>query len=121
MNIAQHRRDRHRAATTTATLVCGLGLAGALSPAVEHALGAALLTLAALAVLVLIVRTAARMLRERCEDRADAVTAAAWRAEHMPHLAALLDGQHQHGQDQHGQDQHGQEPQHGHGTRAGVA
>ena len=31
------------------------------------------------------------MVRERREDRADALAGAAWRAEHMPHLAALIE------------------------------
>ena len=96
MNIAQHRRDRDQAATLAITVVCGLGFAGGVSPTVEDAVGAALLVLAALAVLVVLVvavaRGVARRLRERREDRADALAGAAWRAQHLPHLAAPLDG-----------------------------
>ncbi len=91
MNIHQHRRDRDRAAKLAVTLVCGLGLAGALSPAVEHAIGAAFALVGTLVLLVAVARWVARRLRERREDRADALAAAAWRARHMPHLAARLD------------------------------
>ncbi len=90
MNLQQHRRHQDRTITTAVTLVCGLGLAGALSPAVEHAIGAALLTLAARAGAVGLTRWSLRTRRERREDAADALAAAAWRARHLPHLAAQL-------------------------------
>ncbi len=70
---------------------CGLGLAGALSPVVEHAITTGLALIGLLAVLVVGARWVARRLRERREDRADALAAAAWRARHLPHLAAQLD------------------------------
>ncbi len=112
MNLQQHRRDRDRAVNVATTAVCGLGLAGALSPAAEHAIGAALVTLAALAVIVGLTRWGLRIRRERREDVADALAAAAWRARHMPHLAAQLDQA----------DQHDQHNQHGAGRdRAEVA
>ncbi len=91
MNLSQHRRDRDRAVNLAVTLVCGLGLAGALSPAVEHGIGAVLVTLAVLAVVVGLTRWGLRVRRERREDAADALAAAAWRAQHMPHLAAQRD------------------------------
>ncbi len=50
-----------------------------------------LVTLAALAVVVATIRWGLRVRRERREDAADALAAAAWRARHMPHLAARLD------------------------------
>ncbi len=101
MNIQQHRRDRDRAVNLAVTVVCGLGLAGALSPAVERTIGAVLITLAAMILVVGLARWGLRVRRERREDAADALAGAAWRAQHMPHLAA----------------QHGQHGQH---ERAGV-
>ncbi len=93
MNLQQHRRDRDRTVNLAVTLVCGLGLAGALSPAVEHAIGAVLVTLAALALAVGLARWGLRIRRERREDAADALAATAWQARHMSHLAAHLDQQ----------------------------
>ncbi len=90
MNISQHRCDRSRAVNLAVTVVCGLGLAGALSPAVEHAIGAALVGVVVLAVVVRLTRWALRIRRERREDAADALAGAAWRAQHMPHLAAQI-------------------------------
>ena len=43
------------------------------------------------AVLVAVGRWVARRVRERREDAADLLAGAAWRAEHMPHLAAQID------------------------------
>ncbi len=96
MNIQQHRRDRDRAVNLAITPVCGLGFAGALSPAVEHAVTTALVAVVMLALLVAGVRWVVRRLRERREDAADALAGAAWRARHMPHVAALLDQLDQH-------------------------
>ena len=86
-----HWPNQHDDHTATAVIagVCGLGFAGAVSPAVEHAVTAALLTLAALGAVVLALRWIARVRRERREDRADLLAAIAWRAAHLPadHLA----------------------------------
>ncbi len=76
MNIAHHRRQQDRTVTTAVTLVCGLGLAGALSPVVEHAITTALVLVGVLVALVVGARWVARRLRERREDRADALAAA---------------------------------------------
>ena len=86
MNLDDYRRRHDQAATLVAVLVAGLGCAGALLPAVEHAITVALLAAAGLAVLIAAVRGRSRVVRERREDRADALAGAAWRAEHMPHL-----------------------------------
>jgi hypothetical protein len=90
VNLDQHRRTQDRAITATVTAVCGLGLAGALSPVVEHGVTAALLMLSALVVVVATARWLGLRLRERREDRADILAGATWRAQHMPHLAARL-------------------------------
>ena len=89
MNLDDHRRRHDQAAILVAVLVAGLGCAGALLPAVEHAITVALLTAAGLAVLTAAVRVGARVVRERREDRADALAGAVWRAEHIPHLSTV--------------------------------
>ena len=61
-DYATTRAAEARQLTTAAALVCGLVLA------------------------VLAVRGLARRARDRREDRADALTAARWRAQHAPHL-----------------------------------
>jgi uncharacterized membrane protein YhaH (DUF805 family) len=92
VNLQQHRRHQDRTITTAVTLVCGLGLAGALSPAVEHAITTALVAVVVLALLVVSAPWAVRRLRERREDAADALAAVAWRARHMPdHPLTALD------------------------------
>ena len=89
MNLDDHRRRHDQAATLVAVLVAGLGCAGALLPAVEHAITVALLAAAGLAVLIAALRVGARVARERREDRADALAGAAWRAAHIPHLSTV--------------------------------
>jgi hypothetical protein len=89
MNLDDYRRRHDQAATLAAVLAAGLGCAGALLPAVEHAVAVALLAATGLAVLTAALRTGARVLRERREDRADAFAGAVWRAEHMPHLSVV--------------------------------
>lgn len=79
---SQHRDDA--VVTTVTGAVCALGLAGALSPVVEHAVTLALLVIAALTVAVLAARWLARRLREHREDRADTLTAIAWRSANLP-------------------------------------
>jgi hypothetical protein len=85
MNLDDYHCRHDQAATLIAVLVAGLGCAGALLPVMEHAVNLALFGGAGLAVLLAALRTAARVVRERREDRADALAGAAWRAEHMPH------------------------------------
>jgi hypothetical protein len=89
MNLDDYRRRSDQVATLIAVLVAGLGCAGALLPVVEYAVTLALFGLAVLAVLVAGLRTGDRVVRERREDRADALAGAAWRAAHMPHLPAV--------------------------------
>jgi Flp pilus assembly protein TadB len=84
--IGAHRAREARVITTALALVCGAGLAAAVVPGVETTVNVALLALAGLVVLALGVRYLARCMRERREDRADALTAARWQAMHAPHL-----------------------------------
>ena len=80
--MTTHHDREVRALTAVIALVCGVAFLGAVIPAVEHATTGALITGAALAALTVTVRLALRWLRERREDRADDITAAAWRATH---------------------------------------
>jgi cytochrome bd-type quinol oxidase subunit 2 len=88
MNINQHRTREARQITTVIALVCAVGFASAVVPAVEHTITTALLIAAGLALIVLAGRVLARVVRERREDRADALAAEAWPACHAPHLLA---------------------------------
>ena len=82
----ENRMREARRVTTGLAVICAAGLASAVVPAVEHAITTGLLLAAALVALVLTVRVTARWVRDRREDRADALVAAAWRAQHAPHL-----------------------------------
>ena len=75
-------------------LPCGLACAGSVVPGLDDVVTAVVLGLAALALLALAARWVARWVRERREDRADAITAARWRAEHAPHLLTAADRAH---------------------------
>jgi membrane protein implicated in regulation of membrane protease activity len=86
MNINQHRTREARQITTVIALVCAVGFAAAVVPAVEHTITVVLVTAAGLVLIVLAGRFAVRRVRERREDRADALAAEAWRARHAPHL-----------------------------------
>ena len=86
MNIGDYRRRQDQGATLVAVSVAGLGCVGALLPVVERAVTVALIAAVGLAVVTAAARAEVRVLRERREDRADRITAATWRAEHMPHL-----------------------------------
>jgi len=82
-NVFATRRDREvRTITAVIGAVCLLASVAAVIPAVEHALNTGLIALGALLALVLALRLGLRWLRERREDRADEITAAAWRATH---------------------------------------
>jgi heme A synthase len=88
--------SRHQENTAAAALlatVVGLAGVGFLVQRTGHplAVGVAVTTAG---VLTAVVRWVARWLRERREDRADALAAAAWRARHLPHSPApALPGQ----------------------------
>jgi predicted exporter len=84
--IGARRAHEVRLITTVLAAVCALGFLAAVIPGVEAALTVGLLALAGLVLVGLTVRYAARWVRERREDRQDAVTAARWRAIHAPHL-----------------------------------
>jgi hypothetical protein len=80
------QRHDHITAVVLAGIV-GLASVGALLQAVLRATGHPALTAVALAALALVLaaaRRTARVMRERREDAADAVAAAAWRTHHMP-------------------------------------
>lgn len=91
--IAAHRQRQANLISIAAALVCALCSATALIPGVELAVTLALGAAAALALVLLGVRLVRRWLRERREDRDDALTAAAWRAEnarsHVSHLRGV--------------------------------
>jgi hypothetical protein len=81
-----HRAAETRRITTALAILCGVACAGAVIPAVEHAVTAVLLILATVVLLAVGLRYGARWVRERREDRADALYAARWRAANAPHL-----------------------------------
>ena len=82
--------------TITAVLAapCGLACAGTVIPGLDDAVTLVLLASAALALAVVALRCTTRWVRELVEDRADAHTAAVWRAEHAPHLLTDTDRAH---------------------------
>lgn len=82
--MTDHQLYEARLITSMFAVICTVACAAAIFPAVERAVTLALLGLGVLAVLVVAVPLALRWLRERREDRADALTAAAWRAKHTP-------------------------------------
>jgi uncharacterized membrane protein YoaK (UPF0700 family) len=84
--IGARRAREARLITTVLAAVCALGFLAAVIPGVEAALTVGLLALAGVAVVALAVRYLARWVRERREDRADALTAARWQAIYAPHL-----------------------------------
>lgn len=81
--FATHRDREARTITALISTVCLLACIAAVIPGVEHAINTAVVVLGALLVLIVAVRLGLRWLRERREDRADAITAAAWRATHQ--------------------------------------
>ena len=90
MTTNLNQRHDHLAAAVLGALVGLTGLAALLDAALT-ATGHPVLVgfgVAVLAGLVGIDRWMARRVREHREDAADLITGAAWRAEHMPHLAA---------------------------------
>jgi ABC-type transport system involved in cytochrome bd biosynthesis fused ATPase/permease subunit len=86
-NTFQEQRHREaRLITTVLALVAGIGFLAAVVPAVEHGITTALVIGGAAIAGVLVARGLVRVVRHRLEDRADALTATAWRARHAPHL-----------------------------------
>lgn len=85
---------RIREANTITVVIaapCALACAGTVIPGLDQAVTLVLLALAALALAAVGLRHTTRWIQERAEDRADAHTAAAWRAEHAPHLFTATD------------------------------
>jgi hypothetical protein len=76
------RTPEYRAALTLIVGACTLAALGSVIPAVEQASNLGMAGLGILALLVIALRLLVRFVRERLEDRADARTAAAWRAAH---------------------------------------
>lgn len=85
--MTAHQTYEARLITALIAVVCAIGCAAAIVPAVEHTVTLALLVLGGLALVAVAGRLGCRWLRERREDRADALTAAAWRAEHLAGVA----------------------------------
>jgi Flp pilus assembly protein TadB len=93
MNIDPGQRH-DTIATVFLAAVVGLAVLAALLSALLDAIGHPLLVglvLTVAAVTAATIRRAVHFARERREDAADALAGAAWRAEHMPHLAAQID------------------------------
>jgi|1186.fasta_scaffold1077683_3 hypothetical protein len=93
MNTDLNQRHDDLATVVLAAIV-GLTGIGALLDAALTATGHPVLVGLGGAVLALLVgfgRWVARRVRERREDAADLLAGAAWRAEHMPHLAAQIE------------------------------
>lgn len=87
--MTAHQTYEARLITALIAVVCVIGCAAAIVPGVEQAVTLGLLALGLLVVLAVAVRLGARWLRERREDRADALIAATWRAEHAPDLVGV--------------------------------
>lgn len=83
------RSTEYRALMAALGAVCALGCASAIWPAVERAVNAGLLTVAAAGLLGAAIRSAHRWARERREDRADALAGRAWCAEQQPRHTAV--------------------------------
>lgn len=82
-NSLTSRRDREvNLITAVLAVPCALACAGSVIPAVNDAVTVVLIVSAVLLVLGVLLRRVARWVRERREDRADEITAAAWRAAH---------------------------------------
>jgi hypothetical protein len=77
------RTPEYRAAMTLIVGACTLAALGSVLPVVEQATNVGMAGLGILALLVVVLRLLVRFVRERLEDRADARTAAAWRAGHQ--------------------------------------
>ena len=77
------RTPEYRAAMTVIVGACTLATLGSVLPVVEQATNAGMAGLGILTLLVIVGRLLVRLVRERMEDRADARTAAAWRAAHQ--------------------------------------
>jgi hypothetical protein len=93
MNTDLSQRHATIAAAVLAGIVGLAGLGALLDAALDATGHPVLIGLAAavLAVLVGVGRWVARWVRERREDAADLLAGAAWRAEHMPQLAAQIE------------------------------
>jgi protein-S-isoprenylcysteine O-methyltransferase Ste14 len=96
MNTNLSQRHEHITTAVLAALVGLTGLATVLDAALTATGHPVLVGLGAavLAVLVAFGRWVARRMWERREDAADALTAAAWRAQNMPHLTPQIECDH---------------------------
>lgn len=77
------RTPEYRAAMTVIVGACTLATLGSVLPVVEQATNVGMAGLGILTLLMIVGRLLVRFVRERLEDRADARTAAAWRAAHQ--------------------------------------
>ncbi len=80
--VAEHRAREARTITAIIAVICAVANACAIVPAVDHFVTAVMAAVAATAITVAVIRWAARRVRWWFEDRADARTAATWRAQH---------------------------------------
>jgi len=77
-----HRAREANALTVVLAIPCVLAVLGSVVPGVDDLVTRALVVLVVVGVLGVTARYIRRWVRERREDRADALTAAAWRAAH---------------------------------------
>jgi hypothetical protein len=90
MNADPFQQPRDDVADGVLAAVCGLSVLGALLTTLGHPVVVSV-GLAVCAAFVAAARSLARRVRERREDAADTLAGAAWRAQHMPHLAGQID------------------------------
>src|SRR4051794_18468851 len=83
--IAECRAREARLVAAVLAMVCALAAGCAILPALDNLVTTAVVALAAVAVFVAVLRWVARRVRWWAEDRADARTAATWRAQHTQH------------------------------------
>lgn len=83
ITFGYQRAREVRTITSFFVAIGAIGCASAVVPAVEQTVTAVFIAIAVFAMAIAAIRYAARRIREHFEDRADARTAAAWRAEHQ--------------------------------------
>jgi len=86
--LTDHRTHEVRLLTGVIAVICATACATSVLPGLEDLITRALILGAVIVALGVLARLTLRWLRERREDREDALTAAIWRAEHpASHLA----------------------------------
>ncbi|MBN9098854.1 MAG: hypothetical protein J0I49_12190 [Pseudonocardia sp.] len=87
--LTDHRTHEVRLLTGVIAVICATACATSIVPGLEDLITRTLILGAVLVALGVLARLALRWLRERREDREDALTAAIWRAEHDASHVAL--------------------------------